>query len=65
MHIKRCMAQIKRWRPCPMAGSTTLVNSAFGATAGRAAKNGRLVYARGVFHEETTQTTERISVTGQ
>eukprot|EP00964_Phaeocystis_antarctica_P149827 scaffold117064_cov45-Phaeocystis_antarctica.AAC.1 len=35
----------------------TPVNSAFGATTGRAAmseKNGRFGYARGVFHEETT-----------
>ena len=53
MHIKR-WRRLRDGAPGPWQADKTPVNSAFGATTGRAAKNGRFGYATGVFHEETT-----------
>eukprot|EP00964_Phaeocystis_antarctica_P090934 scaffold58244_cov63-Phaeocystis_antarctica.AAC.1 len=48
------MAQMKRWRPCPMAGRQNACKQRFWChDRPRSEKNGRFGYARGVFHEGT------------
>eukprot|EP00964_Phaeocystis_antarctica_P073432 scaffold45029_cov30-Phaeocystis_antarctica.AAC.1 len=48
------MAQIKRWRPCPMASRSNAYKQRFWChDRPRSEKNGGFGYARGIFHEET------------